>query len=218
VAAHRPLHARRGRLRAGARGLLPEWSVTRAASLAGEVEAPARPDYRAFLERMYGDEPTRWDDRSRASTAARDRERDDAPARMRRRRRDGAQVQGRAGRSRDGVDAVVRRARPAQPRPRHRLRPLVGTRRALCGTTSALSSTARLRLGPCPHRGAAGGSGAVRGGLPTVERPRRRSDQPSRAAAAGFPARCPRPPPRAGRNAMRATTPRCPDHEAEPIA
>jgi bis(5'-nucleosyl)-tetraphosphatase (symmetrical) len=44
-------------------GLLPEWSVTRALELAGEVEAQLRaPDYRAFLGRMYGDEPTRWND------------------------------------------------------------------------------------------------------------------------------------------------------------
>ncbi|HET9653095.1 MAG TPA: symmetrical bis(5'-nucleosyl)-tetraphosphatase [Usitatibacter sp.] len=45
-------------------GLLPEWSVPRALDLAHEVEAALRaPDYRAFLERMYGDEPHRWDDR-----------------------------------------------------------------------------------------------------------------------------------------------------------
>lgn len=44
-------------------GLLPEWSVMRARELAGEVEARLRaPDYRGFLERMYGDEPTRWDE------------------------------------------------------------------------------------------------------------------------------------------------------------
>jgi bis(5'-nucleosyl)-tetraphosphatase (symmetrical) len=44
-------------------GLLPEWSVTRARELAGEVETRLRaPDYRGFLERMYGDEPTRWDE------------------------------------------------------------------------------------------------------------------------------------------------------------
>jgi bis(5'-nucleosyl)-tetraphosphatase (symmetrical) len=42
-------------------GLLPEWSVGRALSLAAEVEARLRGrDYRGLLERMYGDEPARW--------------------------------------------------------------------------------------------------------------------------------------------------------------
>lgn len=45
-------------------GLLPQWSVARARALAAEVEAHLRGrDYRALLERMYGDEPSRWDDR-----------------------------------------------------------------------------------------------------------------------------------------------------------
>ena len=44
-------------------GLLPQWSVARALELAGEVEARLRgPDYRGLLARMYGDQPTRWDD------------------------------------------------------------------------------------------------------------------------------------------------------------
>jgi bis(5'-nucleosyl)-tetraphosphatase (symmetrical) len=44
-------------------GLLPEWTVARARALAGEVEARLRgPGYRKLLERMYGDEPERWDD------------------------------------------------------------------------------------------------------------------------------------------------------------
>jgi len=44
-------------------GLLPEWTVAKALALAGEVEAALRgPDYRAFLARMYGDEPDRWRD------------------------------------------------------------------------------------------------------------------------------------------------------------
>jgi len=42
-------------------GLLPEWTVRRAAELASEVEAVLRgPDYRAFLDRLYGDQPDRW--------------------------------------------------------------------------------------------------------------------------------------------------------------
>jgi bis(5'-nucleosyl)-tetraphosphatase (symmetrical) len=44
-------------------GLLPEWTVARARALAGEVESSLRgADYRGLLERMYGDEPDRWDD------------------------------------------------------------------------------------------------------------------------------------------------------------
>jgi bis(5'-nucleosyl)-tetraphosphatase (symmetrical) len=44
-------------------GLLPEWSVERARSLASEVETTLRGEgYRALLARMYGDEPRRWRD------------------------------------------------------------------------------------------------------------------------------------------------------------
>lgn len=44
-------------------GLLPQWSVAKALSLAREVEsALAGPNYRDFLEHMYGAEPDRWDD------------------------------------------------------------------------------------------------------------------------------------------------------------
>lgn len=44
-------------------GLLPQWSVKRAAELAREVEAALQaPDYRGFLGRMYGDKPDAWDD------------------------------------------------------------------------------------------------------------------------------------------------------------
>jgi bis(5'-nucleosyl)-tetraphosphatase (symmetrical) len=42
-------------------GLLPEWSIDEARSLAREVEEELRgPRYRRLLERMYGDEPSRW--------------------------------------------------------------------------------------------------------------------------------------------------------------
>jgi len=45
-------------------GLLPEWTVARAAELAREVESRLRArDYRGFLEKMYGDEPDRWDEK-----------------------------------------------------------------------------------------------------------------------------------------------------------
>jgi bis(5'-nucleosyl)-tetraphosphatase (symmetrical) len=45
-------------------GLLPEWTVEKALALAHEVEAALRgPRYRSLLERMYGDEPERWDER-----------------------------------------------------------------------------------------------------------------------------------------------------------
>src|SRR5512135_380646 len=44
-------------------GLLPHWTISRAMSLAKEVEAALRaPDYRDFLANMYGSRPERWDD------------------------------------------------------------------------------------------------------------------------------------------------------------
>jgi len=44
-------------------GLLPQWSVTQALALAGEVEAAlSGPGYRRFLRDMYGNEPARWRD------------------------------------------------------------------------------------------------------------------------------------------------------------
>lgn len=60
---HRPLLHVEGGYALVHAGLLPEWSVARARELASEVEARLRaPDYRGFLERMYGDEPTHWND------------------------------------------------------------------------------------------------------------------------------------------------------------
>ena len=44
-------------------GLLPQWSLAQALSLAREVEAALQgPGYRQFLENMYGNEPARWRD------------------------------------------------------------------------------------------------------------------------------------------------------------
>jgi bis(5'-nucleosyl)-tetraphosphatase (symmetrical) len=44
-------------------GLLPQWSVKRAASLAREVESALRgDDYATFLSRMYGNAPHNWHD------------------------------------------------------------------------------------------------------------------------------------------------------------
>ena len=44
-------------------GLLPQWTVSRAARLAGEVEVSLRaPNYRKFLAHMYGSKPERWSD------------------------------------------------------------------------------------------------------------------------------------------------------------
>ncbi len=44
-------------------GLVPQWSVEQAASLAREVESALRgPDYATFLHRMYGNAPHAWDD------------------------------------------------------------------------------------------------------------------------------------------------------------
>jgi bis(5'-nucleosyl)-tetraphosphatase (symmetrical) len=60
---HRPvMHVEEGYALVHA-GLLPEWTVERALSLAREVEREIRgPRYRRFLEKMYGDEPDRWSD------------------------------------------------------------------------------------------------------------------------------------------------------------
>lgn len=44
-------------------GLLPQWSIEEARSLAAEVEAVLRGGgYLDFLDRLYGDEPARWSD------------------------------------------------------------------------------------------------------------------------------------------------------------
>ena len=44
-------------------GLLPQWSIARAVSLAKEVEvALAGPEYRTFLANMYGSKPDEWDE------------------------------------------------------------------------------------------------------------------------------------------------------------
>jgi bis(5'-nucleosyl)-tetraphosphatase (symmetrical) len=44
-------------------GLLPQWTIPRAAALAREVEAALQgPDCDALLQNMYGNEPDAWDD------------------------------------------------------------------------------------------------------------------------------------------------------------
>lgn len=44
-------------------GFLPSWTVEQAVALSGEVQATlAGPQSRAFLDVLYGDEPTRWSD------------------------------------------------------------------------------------------------------------------------------------------------------------
>jgi bis(5'-nucleosyl)-tetraphosphatase (symmetrical) len=56
------MHAERAHAMVHA-GLLPQWSIEKAISLAGEVErALAGPGYREFLAHMYGSKPDRWDD------------------------------------------------------------------------------------------------------------------------------------------------------------
>ena len=56
------LHAQDGYVLVHA-GLLPQWSVAQAESLAREVEAALRSDdYATFLSRMYGNAPHHWDD------------------------------------------------------------------------------------------------------------------------------------------------------------
>jgi len=44
-------------------GLLPQWTIEKALSLAGELETALRaPTYRDFLGHMYGGSPDRWDE------------------------------------------------------------------------------------------------------------------------------------------------------------
>src|SRR5689334_5308632 len=44
-------------------GLVPQWSIDKAMALAGEVQAAlVAPEYREFLEQMYGGRPDRWRD------------------------------------------------------------------------------------------------------------------------------------------------------------
>jgi len=58
----RLLHAQDGYVLVHA-GLLPQWNVAQAESLAREVETALRGDgYGAFLARMYGNAPHNWDD------------------------------------------------------------------------------------------------------------------------------------------------------------
>ena len=58
----RLLHAQDGYVLVHA-GLLPQWSVARAVSLALEVETALRgDDYVTFLGRMYGNAPNNWED------------------------------------------------------------------------------------------------------------------------------------------------------------
>jgi bis(5'-nucleosyl)-tetraphosphatase (symmetrical) len=49
-------------------GLLPQWSLTQALQLAGEIEELLRgPDRYVFLENMYGNEPNVWNEKLRGS-------------------------------------------------------------------------------------------------------------------------------------------------------
>jgi bis(5'-nucleosyl)-tetraphosphatase (symmetrical) len=60
---HRPLMHVDGPFALVHAGLLPSWEVPKSRSLASEVEAVLQGrGYRGFLERLYGDEPDRWDD------------------------------------------------------------------------------------------------------------------------------------------------------------
>lgn len=60
---HRPMmHVEQGIALVHA-GLLPQWNVSQALALAGEVESALRsPDYRDFLKAMYGNRPFQWSD------------------------------------------------------------------------------------------------------------------------------------------------------------
>ena len=53
-------------------GLLPQWNVDQALSLAGEVETALRgPGYRKFLAHLYGSEPNAWNDALRGADRTR---------------------------------------------------------------------------------------------------------------------------------------------------
>jgi bis(5'-nucleosyl)-tetraphosphatase (symmetrical) len=59
-----PLVVREGDLLMVHAGLLPSWTPDRAVELSREVEAAlASPDHDDFLRHLYGDEPSRWDER-----------------------------------------------------------------------------------------------------------------------------------------------------------
>jgi len=59
---HRPLMHVEGDFALVHAGLLPEWSIEEARGLAHEVEEELRGTaHRAFLARLYGDKPDRWD-------------------------------------------------------------------------------------------------------------------------------------------------------------
>lgn len=56
------VHFERGYLMVHA-GLLPDWTVDQAVALGAEVQlALQAPNYREFLQHMYGNDPKRWDD------------------------------------------------------------------------------------------------------------------------------------------------------------
>jgi bis(5'-nucleosyl)-tetraphosphatase (symmetrical) len=60
---HRPLMHIDGIYAVVHAGLLPEWSIAQALSLAKEVETQLQAaNYRDFLASMYGNKPNRWDD------------------------------------------------------------------------------------------------------------------------------------------------------------
>jgi bis(5'-nucleosyl)-tetraphosphatase (symmetrical) len=59
----RPLAHAEGRDLMVHAGLVPQWSAAMTLSLAAEVSSALAHDPRALFERMYGDEPDRWDER-----------------------------------------------------------------------------------------------------------------------------------------------------------
>lgn len=53
-------------------GVLPQWTVDDTLALASEVQSALRgPDWRVFLQAMYGNTPTHWDDRWQGHTRLR---------------------------------------------------------------------------------------------------------------------------------------------------
>ena len=161
-------------------GLLPQWSIPIAMSLAKEVETALRAtSYREFLANMYGSKPERWDD----SLAGWDRLRVivNAMTRMRFCTPEGAMEFRATGDERaGGLRALV--SRPKTDEQPDRVRPLVGARPA------AASTDCRARHGLRLGRAAHARCGLKIGGWCRYPRPatnRSRKDDDAIACSAG---------------------------------
>ncbi|MFM9979898.1 MAG: symmetrical bis(5'-nucleosyl)-tetraphosphatase [Burkholderiales bacterium] len=130
----RMLHSEDGHVLVHA-GLLPQWDLPTAIALAGEVQEALRgPGYAAFLARLYGSEPSAWND----ALAGADRTRVVVNAMTRMRFCSDAGVM--EFRAKGGVDATPAGYRPWFEVPGRR----TATTTVVCGHWSALG----LRIAP----------------------------------------------------------------------